>query len=293
MPKGTIMRFVTYADPSGPRVACARDGGYVDLNRIDPSIPTSLKALLAAGPAMMHRAAVAAASGMLLEASSLRLLAPIVDPQKVLCVGLNYADHARESGMAPPLEPVVFSKFPTALVGPDEPIVLPVVSAEVDYEAELVVVIGRACRNIVRDDARRYIAGYCVGHDVSARDWQLRKPGGQWLLGKSFDTFAPLGPMLVTADEIEDPGQLRVQCRINGRTMQDSNTRQFIFGVEEVVAYISQVCTLLPGDLIYTGTPPGVGAARRPPVFLRPGDVVEIEIDHLGVLRNPVVAAET
>jgi 2-keto-4-pentenoate hydratase/2-oxohepta-3-ene-1,7-dioic acid hydratase in catechol pathway len=155
----------------------------------------------------------------------------------------------------------------------------------------LVLVVGPGGRNFSRAEARGHIAGYCPGHDVSARDWQLRKPGGQWLLGKSFDTFAPFGPALVTADEIDDPGQLRIQLRLNGRTMQDSSTSQFIFNVDELLAYVSQVCTLEPGDVIFTGTPPGVGAARKPPVFLQPGDEVEIEIDGLGVLRNPVVAA--
>src|SRR6185437_10164335 len=164
-------------------------------------------------------------------------------------------------------------------------------SQEVDYEAELVLVIGQGGRNIPLANARRHIAGYCPGHDVSARDWQLRKPGGQWLLGKSFDTFNPFGPALGTSDEIDDPGQLRIQLRLNGQTMQDSNTRQLIFGVDHLVSYISQVCTLLPGDVIFTGTPPGVGAARKPPVFLKPGDQVEVEIEKLGVLRNPVVAA--
>jgi len=285
------MRLVTYQDASGPRTACARDNGYVDLNRADPTIPTSLKTLLAGGQSMLHRVAAAAASGPRMDPAGLKLLAPIPDPQKVLCIGLNYADHARESGQTPPAEPVLFCKFPTAVLAPGEPIVLPTVSKEVDYEAELVVVIGVGGRNIPLAEARRHIAGYCPGHDVSARDWQLRKPGGQWLLGKSFDTFAPFGPALVTCDEIDDPGQLQIELRLNGRTMQNSNTRQLIFGVDYLVSYISQVCTLLPGDVIFTGTPPGVGAARRPPVFLQPGDLVEIEIEKLGVLRNPVVAA--
>ena len=149
---------------------------------------------------------------------------------------MNYADHARESGQSPPPEPVLFCKFPTAMLAPGEPIVLPSVSKEVDYEAELVVIIGLGGRNIPLGEARRHIAGYCPGHDVSARDWQLRKPGGQWLLGKSFDTFAPFGPALVTRDEVDDPGQLRIELRLNGRTMQNSNTRQLIFGVDRLVS---------------------------------------------------------
>jgi 2-keto-4-pentenoate hydratase/2-oxohepta-3-ene-1,7-dioic acid hydratase in catechol pathway len=203
---------------------------------------------------------------------------------------LNYADHAKESGQAPPAEPVFFNKLHTAVSSPGAPIVLPKVSPEVDYEAELVIVIGKQGRYIPVEQARAHIAGYTVGHDVSARDWQLRKPGGQWLLGKSFDTFAPFGPELVTSDEVGDPGNLRIQLRINGQTLQDSSTKQLIFTVDQLVAYVSQVCTLLPGDVIFTGTPPGVGAARKPPIFLKPGDAVEVEIEKLGVLSNPVVA---
>ena len=167
---------------------------------------------------------------------------------------------------------------------------LPKLSQEVDYEAELVAVIGRGGRHIPRDAALDHVAGYCCGHDVSARDWQLRKPGGQWLLGKSFDSFAPFGPELVTSDEVGDAGNLRIQLRINGRTMQDSTTAQLIFSVAELVAYVSGVCTLAPGDVIFTGTPAGVGVARKPPVFLQAGDTVEVEIERLGLLRNRVVA---
>lgn len=283
------MRWVTYQSEQGPRSAAWLDGKLVDVQQADASLPSSLRQLIALGPAAMEQAARAVLQGRPLT-PAVKLLAPIPDPQKVICVGLNYADHARESGQAPPPEPVLFSKFPTAILAPDAPIVLPRVSHEVDYEAELVVVIGRQGRCIAEHSALSHVAGYCVGHDVSARDWQLRKPGGQWLLGKSFDTFAPFGPTLVTPDEVGDPGQLRVQLRLNGQTMQDSNTSQFIFNVAQVIAYVSQVCTLLPGDIIFTGTPPGVGAARKPPVFLKPGDMVEVEIEKLGVLRNPVDA---
>lgn len=284
------MRLVTYRHEHGLRIAGIRDGQYIDLQQADNSLPGSLKQLLALGGDALGQAAAAIARGRPLEDQALELLAPVPDPQKVICVGLNYADHARESGQTPPAEPVIFCKFVTAVIGHGQPIVLPAASNQVDYEAELVVVIGRGGRNINKSDARSHIAGYCPGHDVSARDWQLRKPGGQWLLGKSFDTFAPFGPELVTADEIDDPGRLDIRLRLNGRTMQDSNTSQFIFSVDELVAYISRVCTLAPGDVIFTGTPPGVGAARKPPVFLKPGDEVEVEIERLGVLRNPVIA---
>jgi 2-keto-4-pentenoate hydratase/2-oxohepta-3-ene-1,7-dioic acid hydratase in catechol pathway len=285
------MRLVTYQGSNGQRIAGERDGeGYVDLNDADPGLPASIKRLLALGPVGHQRAVAALAKGKPLKLPAESLLAPVPDPEKVICVGLNYADHARESGAPLPEEPVLFNKFPTALLAHGRPIVLPRVSSEVDYEAELVVVIGRGGRHIPRDRAWEHVAGYCPGHDVSARDWQLRKPGKQWLLGKTFDTFAPCGPALVTRDDVPEPGKLRIQFRLNGRTMQDSNTDQLIFPIDELVAYVSQVCTLAPGDLIFTGTPPGVGFARQPPVFLQPGDVAEVEIERLGVLRNPVAA---
>jgi 2-keto-4-pentenoate hydratase/2-oxohepta-3-ene-1,7-dioic acid hydratase in catechol pathway len=250
-----------------------------------------VKALLALGPEGLRRAEAAIARGSPFGPQGVQLLAPVPNPQKVICIGLNYADHAKESGVPPPPEPVVFNKFPTAVAAHGDPIVLPAISKAVDYEAELVAVIGLGGRNISRERALSHVAGYCPGHDVSARDWQLDKPSKQWLLGKTFDTFAPFGPELVTSDEVGDPGDLGIRFRLNGRTLQDSSTRQLIFSIAELVAYISQICTLLPGDVIFTGTPPGVGFARKPPILLASGDVAEVEIDRLGVLRNPVISA--
>jgi 2-keto-4-pentenoate hydratase/2-oxohepta-3-ene-1,7-dioic acid hydratase in catechol pathway len=215
---------------------------------------------------------------------------PVPDPEKIICVGLNYADHAAESKMAVPAEPVIFNKLPSALAAAGQPIVLPEISRQVDYEAELVVVIGRQGKHVPAEQALAVVAGYTCGNDVSARDWQLGKPAGQWLLGKTFDTFAPCGPELVTPDEVGDPGQLDICLRLNGTVMQQSNTRQWIFSLPALIAYVSSVCTLKPGDLIFTGTPPGVGLGRQPPVFLQPGDTVEIEIARVGRLRNPLVA---
>jgi 2-keto-4-pentenoate hydratase/2-oxohepta-3-ene-1,7-dioic acid hydratase in catechol pathway len=283
------MRFVTFESAQGPRAALVRKDGYVDLQAADPSLPSSLKALLAGGPELMARVASATANAKAIAPSSVKLVAPIPDPQKVLCVGMNYAAHAREGGREPPTEPVFFCKFQTAVSAHEAPIVLPAVSQEVDYEAELVAVIGRSGRNIPEAKALDHVAGYTVGHDVSARDWQLRKPGGQWLLGKTFDGFAPFGPEFVTADEVGDAGKLQVQLRLNGQTMQNSNTSDFIFPIAKLVSYVSQVVTLNPGDVIFTGTPQGVGAARNPKVFLKPGDVVEVEIEKIGILRNKVV----
>jgi 2-keto-4-pentenoate hydratase/2-oxohepta-3-ene-1,7-dioic acid hydratase in catechol pathway len=286
------MRFVTYLSDRGPRAAGVRDGLYVDLADADASVPRSLRSILEAGSALQPRVEAALSKGQPIDPATVTLAAPIVDPRKIVCVGLNYADHAHESGVQPPGEPVIFNKFPTALTGHLTPIVLPRVSQEVDFEAELVVAIGRTARHVPASQAMAHVAGYMCGHDVSARDWQLRKEGKQWLLGKSFDTFAPCGPCLVTADEVADPHNLRVQFRLNGRTLQDSNTNQFIFKLPKLIEYVSQVCRLEPGDLIFTGTPPGVGFARKPPIFLQPGDVAEVEIEGLGVLRNPVIAEQ-
>jgi 2-keto-4-pentenoate hydratase/2-oxohepta-3-ene-1,7-dioic acid hydratase in catechol pathway len=284
------MRLISYQGTDGPCTAALHGEQYVDLGRA--GLPSSMRELLALGADGLRRAAAAVAEGPTIDAARLRLLPPVPDPQKVICIGLNYADHAREGGVEPPPEPVLFCKFPSALLPHGEPIVLPRESNQVDYEAELVVVIGRAGNHIPRERAYEYVAGYCAGHDVSARDWQMGKPGKQWLLGKTFDTFAPCWPVLVTRDEVPDPGKLRIQFRLNGQTMQDTNTDQFIFPIDELIAYVSQVATLVPGDLIYTGTGPGVGFARKPPVFLKPGDIAEVEIEKIGILKNPVVAAK-
>jgi 2-keto-4-pentenoate hydratase/2-oxohepta-3-ene-1,7-dioic acid hydratase in catechol pathway len=285
------VRWVTVATDRGPRACGFRDGRYIDVNATDLDLPSSIRGLLAAGPEAQRHAWSALAKGdVSYDPASARLLPPVPDPRKIICIGLNYLDHAAESGVPAPPEPVLFSKYPTALVGHLDHIVLPRISQEVDYEAELVVVIGRPGRNIALEKAWEHVGGYTVGHDVSARDWQLNKPAKQWMAGKTFDTFAPTGPALVTPDEVPDPHNLGIRLRLNGRTMQDSSTKQLIFGVDVLVAYLSRIFTLEPGDLIFTGTPPGVGMARKPPVWLKPGDTVEVEIDRLGTLRNTVVA---
>lgn len=284
------MRLISYESNTGPRTAAVTAEGIVDLNWADSALPSCIKQFLALGPAGVDRARLAVASARAVPLTGLRLLPPVPRPEKIICVGLNYRDHARESGMDPPVEPVFFSKFSSAVATDGDPIVLPAVSNEIDYEAELVAVIGKSGRNILQERAMEHVAGYCCGNDVSARDWQLRKPGGQWLLGKSFDSFAPFGPTLVTADEVPFPGELGIELRLNGRVMQRSSTREWIFSLEQLVAYVSQVCTLAPGDVLFTGTPPGVGFARKPPVFLKDGDAVEVEIESLGTLRNSVIS---
>jgi 2-keto-4-pentenoate hydratase/2-oxohepta-3-ene-1,7-dioic acid hydratase in catechol pathway len=215
------------------------------------------------------------------------LLAPVIAPQKIIAIGLNYADHARESGIEPPKAPVAFVKTPNSIIGPGEPIRYSKDnSTEVDYEAELAVVIGTQARGVSVAGGLDSVFGYTVCNDVSARDAQFAD--GQWVRGKSFDSFCPLGPWIVTRDEIADPQALAIGCRVNGDTLQDSTTAEMIFGVAEIISYLSRVMTLEPGDVIATGTPVGVGFARKPPVFLLDGDVVEVEVEGIGTLRNPV-----
>ncbi|WP_420821396.1 fumarylacetoacetate hydrolase family protein [Rubripirellula obstinata] len=219
-----------------------------------------------------------------------QLLPPVPTPEKIICIGLNYRDHAIETGSEIPTLPVVFSKFNSALLGHGGSIELPDISEKVDYEAELVVVIGKPARNVSADRAMDYVFGFTCGHDVSARDWQKGRPGGQWLLGKTFDTFAPVGPCVVTKDEISDPGNLRVRMHLNDQTVQDSTTAQLIFDIPSLISHLSLFTTLKPGDLIYTGTPPGVGAAKTPPVFLKHDDHCVVEIDGIGKLSNVCVS---
>ncbi|MFQ5994799.1 MAG: fumarylacetoacetate hydrolase family protein [Acidiferrobacterales bacterium] len=219
-----------------------------------------------------------------------RLLAPIV-PRTILCIGLNYKEHAEETGAPIPEHPVVFIKSANTLNSTDAPIVLPRVEPiEVDYEGELAVVIGKAAKNVSRATALDYVLGYTCGNDVSGRSWQKKKGGGQWCRGKSFDSFCPLGPSLVTPDEILDPNNLSISTTVNEQVMQSSNTADMIFDVRELIRFLSEGTTLLPGTVIMTGTPPGVGFARKPPVFLKAGDEVTVEIEKIGRLTNLVQA---
>jgi len=218
--------------------------------------------------------------------ADVKIKAPIYDPEKIVCVGLNYVDHAIESGMAIPPEPVLFNKFASTIIGDGENIVKPASTQQLDYEVELVIVIGKTARNVKEEDALNYVAGYTVAHDVSARDWQLKKPGGQWMAGKTFDTFCPLGPAIVSGI---NPSKLGIRALLNGQSVQNSSTDQFIFHPPKLVSYISQIVTLKPGDLILTGTPPGVGFGRKPPLYLKAGDVVKCEIDSIGSISNPIV----
>ena len=284
------MKLGTLLTDRGPRVVgVALDGRYIDLCDVDVKLPITLREILAAPDGIVAAAQALAAGLAKGPFVTGRLLAPIGNPDKVLCIGLNYRNHAIETNSPIPTEPVVFNKFSQSVIGPKDAVVLPRVAHEVDYEAELVVVIGKRGKNISKAHAFQYVAGYTCGNDVSARDWQKGRPGGQWLLGKTPDTFAPIGPYLVTSDEL-DPHNIQIALRLNGVTMQDSSTNELIFGIDELIAYVSQLVTLQPGDLIFTGTPPGVGVARQPPIYLKPGDRMEVEIEDVGILINTVIA---
>lgn len=289
------MKLVTFTtqDRTAAGALVTRDGveQIIDLHRADSSLPETLIGLLALGDAGLARAQNAAQAALpeaIIARDSAKLLAPIPRPGKIICIGLNYRDHATESNLDIQKFPVVFAKWANCVIGPDEPIVLPRVSNEVDYEAELAVVMRNCPRYVAEADALRYVAGYVPFHDVSARDWQMRT--SQWTMGKTPDTFGPMGPVLVTADEIPDPQTLDIQLTINGEVLQHSNTKHLIFTVQQLIADLTQVMTLEAGDIISTGTPAGVGAARTPKRFLKAGDVVSITIEKLGTLSNPVVA---
>jgi acylpyruvate hydrolase len=265
------MRLVSYRSDGGWRAGVVDGDAIVDAG-------ASVRALLARGEV--------AADGERLARDSVRLGPPVPDPSKIVCLGLNYRDHAEESGLTPPSAPMFFAKFPNSLIGPGERIVPPATTQKVDYEAELAVVIGRRGRDIAAADALDHVAGAMPFNDVSARDLQLAN--NLWTGGKAIDTFGPCGPELVLLDEIEDLQALPIRARVNGETLQDGTTADMIFGVAETIAFLSQIMTLEPGDIIATGTPAGVGQSRDPQVFLRSGDVVEIEIEGLGTLSNPV-----
>lgn len=269
-----------------------------------PALPSDLLALLEAGePAMAATRQLVASVAERLAAgkrladngrpavyprSAVRILAPIQKPGKIICIGLNYRDHAIESNQPIPTIPVVFAKFANTIVGPGDPVVLPKTSSKVDYEVELAFVIGKAGRHIPVEAAYDYVAGYTILNDVSARDHQFET--SQWIRGKTADTFAPTGPYLVTRDEVPGLPELDIKLWVNGELRQSSNTRQLIFTVPQLIAHLSSTITLEPGDIVATGTPAGVGASRNPPTFLKPGDVMRLEIEKLGVLENPCVA---
>jgi len=282
------MRLLTFDDGSGPQPGLLAGEDVVPVSALDApasSVKGLLEALDANGLADLAERAKIAPQRIAL--AGLRLLAPVPDPEKIICLGLNYRDHAEESGQEIPAAPLWFGKFANSLIGSGQDIVLPAAHPDyVDYEAELAVVIGRTANRVEEADALSYVAGVMPLNDVSARDLQLQNP--LWTSGKAVDTFAPCGPALVTLDEAGDLGSLALRTRINGKVVQEGNTSNLIFGVAEAVAWLSRTITLAPGDIIATGTPAGVGGPQG--IFLRDGDTVEVEIDRLGVLTNPVRA---
>jgi 2-keto-4-pentenoate hydratase/2-oxohepta-3-ene-1,7-dioic acid hydratase in catechol pathway len=282
------MRLISFRNGSqvGAGVLCGTD--VLPLSAFGYS---DALAFFSAGEPAMARVTTAlrdSSTECLVPLASLQLLTPILHPPKILCVGLNYRDHAIEAKMEIPKVPTIFVKFSNALIGPGAPIVLPAVTQQVDYEAELAFVIGRGGKHISRDRWRDHVFGYTILNDVSARDVQLAT--SQWTLGKSLDTFAPVGPHIVSADEVPDPHSLDIRLSIGGETLQHSNTCELIFGVPELIEYISRFVPLETGDIISTGTPSGVGLGRKPQRWLRPGEEIVIEIEKIGTLRNPVMA---
>ena len=273
------MKLVTYSTGGGePRV------GYVEDDHVTPLGGSSMLEYVEHG-----RSTDRQPGGEAVALGEVRLHAPISRPEKIVAIGLNYEDHAAETGAEIPEKPVVFTKYPNTIVGPGGPIRIPPIAEQIDYEAELAVVIGRTARNVPESEALEYVFGYANANDVSARDLQFSE-GGQWTRSKSLDTFMPLGPFIVTRDEVPDPQSLSIRAILNGEVVQDGTTSKMIFSVAELVAFLSTGMTLVPGDVIITGTPPGVGMARDPQLWMKPGDEVSIEIEGLGTLTNPVEA---
>jgi 2-keto-4-pentenoate hydratase/2-oxohepta-3-ene-1,7-dioic acid hydratase in catechol pathway len=285
------MRFSSVRSGAGDTLAVRRDDGLYDLRRVDPTLPDGVGGLVAGGPELMARAAKAAESvtgQSRLDETSLRYRPLIERPGKIICIGRNYAAHAREGGAEPLAYPDVFMRGATSLVAHGEALVRPRCSDQFDYEGELVFVVGRKARHVKREDAYGIIAGYSIFNEGSIRDYQRKAT--QWTMGKNFDGTGGFGPDLVTPDEVPDGGDgLRLTTTLNGEILQDGNTHDFIFPVAQVIAILTEAMTLEPGDVVLTGTPSGVGYARKPPVFMKPGDSVEVTIEAVGTLRNSVI----
>ncbi|ATB46198.1 fumarylacetoacetate hydrolase family protein [Corallococcus macrosporus] len=287
------MRIASILVRDTPALGVKTARGMVDVTALDATVGSSLRALLERGPEALailaHRAAEAPEQ-LLLAPSAFRYRTLLPEPGKFLCLGLNYVAHASEATYETPRHPVVFTRLPSSLLAHEEPLVVPTCSEQLDYEAELAVVVGRTGRDIPKERALEWVAGYTLFNDGSIRDYQKRTH--QWTIGKNFDGTGPLGPELVTPDELPEGARgLRIQMRVNGELLQDATTSDMIFDVATVIADLSEAMTLQPGDVIAMGTPSGVGAARKPPRFLRAGDVCEVSVERVGVLRNPVVNA--
>jgi 2-keto-4-pentenoate hydratase/2-oxohepta-3-ene-1,7-dioic acid hydratase in catechol pathway len=284
------MKLVTFDAGQGPRLGALVDDQIIDLSAASQgSLPGNMRALLEMGQSgldSVKQALDGSTAGATYTAGAVKLMAPILNPSKVIAIGLNYMDHCREQKIDPPELPIIFTKFPTSIIGPGDTIRWdPALTGQVDYEVELGVIIGKTARRVSAADAYDYVAGYTVCNDVSARDLQFGD--GQWVRGKSLDTFCPLGPWLVTKDEVPDPQKLSIRCMVNDQVLQDSNTAEMIFQIPTLIEFASRAFTLLPGDVLITGTPDGVGVFRDPKVFLKDGDLVTVEVEGLGQLANP------
>jgi 2-keto-4-pentenoate hydratase/2-oxohepta-3-ene-1,7-dioic acid hydratase in catechol pathway len=282
------MKLARYSAANGSGLGVVVGETLVPL-ATDPSLPIEMTVLIEQWGELAGGVRALSELGRgTLPLSEVRLLAPVARPSKIFAIGLNYADHVAESGLETPQHQLWFAKAPGTVNGPDGDVEIPIVSTKIDYEAELVAVIGKRGRHISVEDAPRHVFGFCVGNDVSVRDWQTQTP--QWTLGKSFDTHGPIGPYITTTEDLGDPHRLAIRSIVNGEVRQSSNTRHLIFNVWDQVAHLSKAMTLEPGDLIYTGTPGGVGLAMKPPQFLAAGDVVRCEIEELGAIENRMVA---
>jgi 2-keto-4-pentenoate hydratase/2-oxohepta-3-ene-1,7-dioic acid hydratase in catechol pathway len=281
------MKLATFTHDGRRRIGAVVDNEIVDFAAAQPSLPRDMVGFLEAGEEARVAALEAIQGAARLPLADVRLEAPIPRPPKFLAVGLNYADHVAEAGLDTPQHPTIFNKQSTCVTGPTDPVHLPRASHVLDYEGELGFVIGRRCRHVSRDDAADVIAGYLVVNDVTVRDWQLRIP--TWTMGKSFDTHGPIGPWIVTADELRDPHRLALRTWVNGELRQDSNTKELIFDCFALVEHLSTAFTLEPGDVIATGTPSGVGIVAKPPQLLVAGDVVRVEIEGIGTIENAVI----
>src|SRR5829696_6831792 len=285
------MRLVTYRGKHeahrAARAGVLLEDGVIDVSRLVGPLPTDVLGLIQGGQSMLDRLREAVTRARATPLADVTLLAPIQRPPKIVCIGVNYADHAAEAGRALPRWPSVFLKAPSCIVGPGDPIVRPPTTEQLDYEVELAVVIGKQAKSVPREQALEYVAGYTIMNDVSARDLQLGKDGGI-ILGKNFDSSAPLGPAITLVDELPDPSNLGIRTWVNGELRQNGNTHNLIFDIPAIIAFLSQQLTLEPGDVIATGTPAGVGLGMKPQVWLQPVDTVRMEVDGIGALENPV-----
>lgn len=287
------MKIATFSVQSEQHIGLVQDDQIISLTALCPEeFPACMKKFIERGSELRSRAEQLIEQRVyndaIFKTSEVKILPPIAKPDKIICVGLNYFDHCKETGMEPPESPVIFSKYANAIAGHNDAIEIPINSTEVDFEAELAFVIGKEAKHVSEEEAIEYVFGYTIMNDISARDLQFQD--GQWSRGKSADTFAPFGPVVVTKDEVGDPHNLAISLELNGEIMQDSNTSNLIFTVPKIVSFLSQSMTLMPGDLIATGTPPGVGMGRNPKIWLKNGDRMNVSIEKIGTLSNHVIA---